>query len=100
STPRPVEASQRNDTEGRRRFAAGDCEERPVARRPFPLEQHMRAFATCAISLDLPLQWQRRISAYTRFAPLSTEPMPNLARRTLFWKYAAYFSGLVSALLI
>src|SRR5947207_2035376 len=26
--------------------------------------------------------------------------MPNLARRTLFWKYAAYFSGLVSALLI
>ena len=26
--------------------------------------------------------------------------MPSPARRTLFWKYAAYFSGLVSALLI
>ena len=26
--------------------------------------------------------------------------MPSFARRTLFWKYAAYFSGLVSALLI
>ena len=26
--------------------------------------------------------------------------MPNLARRTLFWKYAAYFGGLVSALLV
>ena len=26
--------------------------------------------------------------------------MPIFVRRTLFWKYAAYFSGLVSALLI
>src|SRR5205814_6189581 len=26
--------------------------------------------------------------------------MLNLARRTLFWKYAAYFAGLVSALLV
>ena len=26
--------------------------------------------------------------------------MPNLVRRTLFWKYAAYFGGLVSALLV
>ena len=26
--------------------------------------------------------------------------MPSFVRRTLFWKYAAYFSGLVSALLI
>ena len=26
--------------------------------------------------------------------------MPNLARQTLFWKYAAYFAGLVSVLLV
>ena len=29
-----------------------------------------------------------------------SQDMPSFARRTLFWKYAAYFSGLVSALLI
>ena len=35
-----------------------------------------------------------------RLDPLTARNMPSFVRRTLFWKYAAYFSGLVSALLI
>ena len=41
-----------------------------------------------------------RAAGSARFSALIVRNMATFARRTLFWKYVAYFSGLVSALLV